>query len=58
MAEVPTLIQMGPFPKKKIYFYEKPFKKTMRQLIAGQGWKWKENNIKKIFSKVRVHNVR
>ena len=25
------------FPAK-IYFYEKPFKKTMRQLIAGQGW--------------------
>ena len=33
------------FPAK-IYFYEKPFKKTMRQLIAGQGWNWKENNIK------------
>ena len=32
------------FPAK-IYFYEKPLKKTMRQLIAGQGWKWKENNL-------------
>ena len=37
------------FPAK-IYFYEKPFKKTMRQLIAGQGWKWKENNIKNFLS--------
>ena len=31
----------------KIYFYEKPLKKTLRQLKSGQGWKWKENNIKK-----------
>jgi len=41
----------------KIYFYEKPLKKTMRQLIAGQGWKWKENNIKKFLAKSGVHNV-
>ena len=33
------------FPAK-IYFYEKPWKKTLRQLKSGQGWKWKENNIK------------
>lgn len=41
----------------KIYFYEKPLKKTMRQLIAGQGWKWKENNIKKFLAKSGIHNV-
>ena len=38
---------MGFFPK--IYFYENP--KNYVQLIAGQGWKWKENNIKKFLAK-------
>jgi carbamoyltransferase len=28
-----------------IYWYERPFKKTLRQLIAGQGWKYRDNNI-------------
>ena len=31
----------------KVIWYEKPFLKTLRQLRAGQGWLWKENNIKK-----------
>ena len=44
------------FPAK-IYFYEKPWKKTLRQLKSGQGWKWKENNIKKFLSRSGVHNV-
>lgn len=30
----------------KVVWYEKPFKKTIRQLIAGQGWTAEENNIK------------
>lgn len=29
-----------------IIWYERPFLKTLRQLRAGQGWKWKENNIR------------
>ena len=29
-----------------VCWYEKPFIKTIRQLTAGQGWTWKENNIK------------
>jgi carbamoyltransferase len=29
-----------------IYWYENPYLKTVRQLYAGQGWKWNNNNIK------------
>jgi carbamoyltransferase len=29
----------------KVYWYEQPFKKTLRQLIAGQGWKRRDNDI-------------
>ena len=29
----------------RVFWYENPYKKTARQLIAGQGWKWPENNI-------------
>ncbi len=31
----------------RIVWYERPFVKTLRQLEAGQGWNWKENNVKK-----------
>ena len=31
----------------RVYWYENPYFKTLRQLSAGQGWKWKDNNIKK-----------
>jgi carbamoyltransferase len=31
----------------RIYWYENPYLKTARQLYAGQGWKWSDNNIKK-----------
>lgn len=31
----------------QVVWYENPYVKTLRQLSAGQGWKWKENNIKK-----------
>jgi carbamoyltransferase len=30
----------------KIYWYENPYLKTVRQLYAGQGWKWRDNNIR------------
>ena len=30
----------------QVYWYENPYKKTLRQLRAGQGWKWSDNNIK------------
>ena len=29
----------------QVYWYEKPFKKTLRQLFAGQGWKRRDNDI-------------
>jgi carbamoyltransferase len=31
----------------EIVWYELPILKTLRQLTAGQGWRWRENNIKK-----------
>jgi carbamoyltransferase len=31
----------------EVVWYERPFVKTLRQLKAGQGWNWNENNIKK-----------
>jgi len=34
-----------------IVWYEKPFLKTLRQFRAGQGWNWKENNIKKYLAR-------
>ncbi len=30
----------------QVVWYERPFKKTVRQLLAGQGWQGKENNIR------------
>ena len=33
-------------PPDKVIWYEKPFLKTLRQWRAGQGWLYKENNIK------------
>ena len=38
-------------PPDLIVWYEKPFLKTLRQWYAGQGWLWKENNIKKYLAK-------
>ena len=31
----------------EVIWYENPYKKTLRQLYAGQGWKWRDNNIRK-----------
>ena len=39
----------------KVIWYEKPFKKSMRQLIAGQGMKFKENNVKKFLQRQGIH---
>ena len=35
----------------RVIWYERPFLKTMRQLEAGQGWLWGENNVKKYLRK-------
>jgi carbamoyltransferase len=29
----------------RVYWYENPYFKTLRQLFAGQGWKWRDNDI-------------
>jgi carbamoyltransferase len=34
----------------EIIWYERPFRKTLRQLRAGQGWNYNENNIKRYLS--------
>lgn len=39
----------------RIYWYENPYLKTARQLFAGQGWKWKENNISKYLAQWNIH---
>ena len=38
----------------KIYWYERPFLKSLRQLRAGQGWLFKENNIRRYLSKWNI----
>ena len=38
----------------RVYWYENPYFKTLRQLFAGQGWKWKENNIKTYLAKYSI----
>ena len=37
-----------------VYWYENPYFKTARQLFAGQGWKWKDNNIKRYLAKYGI----
>jgi len=39
---------------KRVYWYENPYFKTLRQLFAGQGWKWKDNDIKLYLSKYGI----
>jgi carbamoyltransferase len=39
----------------QVYWYENPFFKTLRQLFAGQGWRWKENNIKTYLTKYNIN---
>ncbi len=42
-----------------VVWYERPFKKTLRQLMAGQGWNYQENNIKKYLQQydIPTHNL-
>lgn len=37
-----------------VYWYERPLLKTFRQLEAGQGWRYKENNIKEYLKKFGI----
>lgn len=38
----------------KVIWYERPFKKTLRQLWAGQGWFNSENNVKEYLKKYDI----
>jgi carbamoyltransferase len=44
-TQINIAIQSFGYPQKVIW-YERPFLKTLRQWRAGQGWLYKENNIK------------
>lgn len=37
-----------------VVWYENPLLKTFRQFTAGQGWNWKENNIKQYLKKYNI----
>lgn len=39
----------------QIYWYENPYLKTVRQLLAGQGWNWNKNNIKKYLNQWNIN---
>ena len=39
-----------------IYWYERPILKSIRQLWAGQGWLFKENDIERYFTNRRIPN--
>jgi len=39
----------------EIFWYENPYKKTIRQFVAGQGWLWSENNIRRYLSSYGIH---
>jgi len=39
----------------EIVWYEQPFKKSLRQLRAGQGWRFGENNIKNYLARYGLH---
>lgn len=38
----------------RVYWYERPLLKTFRQLEAGQGWRYRENNIKEYLKKFGI----
>ena len=40
---------------QEVIWYEKPFKKTVRQVVAGQGWNWNENNIKTYLKQFNIN---
>ena len=39
----------------KVYWYEKPFKKTLRQFFAGQGWKGRDNDIEIYMARYEIN---
>lgn len=41
----------------EIVWYERPFLKTLRQLRAGQGWLWQENNIKRYLESYHLCDI-
>ena len=43
-------------PPHKIVWYERPFLKTLRQWRAGQGWLYKENNIKEYLARWDINH--
>ena len=40
---------------EEVIWYERPFKKSIRQLRAGQGWRFRENNIKNYLSSFGIN---
>jgi carbamoyltransferase len=40
---------------KEVFWYENPYFKTLRQLIAGQGFNYKKNNIKRYLSNYGIN---
>ena len=43
-------------PPQKIVWHERPFLKTLRQWRAGQGWLYKENNIKEYLARWDINH--
>ena len=39
----------------QVVWYENPYLKTARQLFAGQGWKWHENNVEIYLARYDIH---
>jgi len=39
----------------EVVWYERPFRKTVRQLRAGQGWNYSENNVKRYLQHYNIH---
>jgi carbamoyltransferase len=39
----------------RVVWYENPYVKTIRQLFAGQGWKWGKNNVKKYLASYNIN---
>ena len=39
----------------EVVWYERPLRKTFRQLRAGQGWNYRENNVKNYLARYSIH---
>jgi carbamoyltransferase len=53
MLQHVTITEQLPRPNKVVW-YERPFLKTLRQWKAGQGWLYKENNIRSYLSQWNI----